>query len=214
MLCVRFSLANSFIFFIGLLCSTTLTQAEVTVELNQTDIVDGFTVYVLTATSDDSSENAVGIDAGLNPSTYTGFQGVNQIYTPSGLSTPSLEYVALAEMEGQDMTTDSHFLISTSQIVSVVPPFDGPEGQNSSLNGILAVTGAYQAPTQDFAQIAVKGTNLQVVPGLVPNAIATVDIKIGTSKGSGVIYQASIIPEPATLVILGIGALSVLHRRT
>lgn len=188
------------------------SSALISVDLVPTDVRNGFSIYTLTATSDDPSVLVAGIDAGGGSSTHTGFQGVNNVHVFGVLPTPTLNNVNIGATYQFDMSTDSHFLFLNSELVAAFAPYDGPAGESSTLNGLFWFP-EQQAQSVDIAQIVIKGTNLKVLPYIVGEANATVDVIITDSTGGPTPAQFSVVPEPTSLSLLGLGGLILIRRR-
>jgi len=127
----------------------------------------------------------------------TGFDGefggpMNQIKYGT-LYTPTLDNASQLADPGQD----SHFLFLNAELL-----IDTVAETANSLTGVFGVKESYRAESLEFAQIVLAdGASIPLIG------------EVGTVAGGSPVDISTIIPEPASMSLLGLGALAIIRRR-
>ena len=149
-----------------------------------------------------------GITGGLTGITTLG-NSLHQVWEFGASPTPTNTLIVPANSIFQPI--DTHFLVNNASIISLSAPSEnrpvtdvtehGLAGYGKSLTGIFALTGA-PASTWDFAY-------------LVTPLGATINLDFRLGDGGGqlpselVSMSFAVVPEPASLVLLAVGAIGV-----
>jgi hypothetical protein len=171
------------------LLAAQLSYAGVTVEVEPgVSVGGGLTSYTVNLVADSPTDWVAAFDGG--------FSGpMSQFKVASILDTPTLT-IANALSAGEK-SQDSHFLFLDTQLLPETPPAETA----NSLTGVFAVNVPDRAESLEFAQIVLADGDSIALTGEVAN-------------GDGDLFDVStVIPEPATMSLLGLGALAIIRRR-
>jgi hypothetical protein len=151
------------------------------------DAGGGLTRYTVHLVANSSADAVVAFDGG--------FSGpMNQVLF-GGAPTPTLDFFSF--MTPTEKAQDSHFLFLLAELDQATPPAE----TSNSLTGIFGIKPAFRQTELPFAQIVLADGDSITLTGEVAN-------------GAGDAFDVStVIPEPATMSLLGLGALAIIRRR-
>jgi hypothetical protein len=173
------------------LLAAQLSYAGVTVEVEPgVSVGSGLTSYTVNLIADSPADEVAAFDGGFSGA-------MNQVGAFSGaLPTPTLDNVN-AYLTPTEKSQDSHFLFLIDQLVIETAPAETA----SSLTGVFGVKVPDRAESLEFAQIVLADGD-------------SVELTGTASNGAGDAFDVStVIPEPATMSLLGLGALAIIRRR-
>ena len=171
------------------LLAAQLSYAGVTVEVEPgVPVGAGLTSYTVNLVADSATDWVAAFDGGFSGA-------MNQIKVAGVVATPTLDMAGL--LTPTEASQDSHFLFLNSQLTSVTTPAETA----NSLTGVFAVNVPDRAESLEFAQIVLADGDSIALTGEVAN-------------GAGDLFDISTtIPEPASMTLLGLGALAIIRRR-
>ena len=183
----------------------------------------GWTSYLITATTTDGSK-ITGFDLGGSVgSVLTGITGsLLQNWTPRSTKTGTVydpTPIEAGQVNGNDWGIDSHILIgSNSMVVNAAPAEDSnlinPPG--APANDAFDQYGTGTSITGSFGIQAVdQASSMNLAYVVVPTGFEF-NMQIATDAGGGTkstLVGVVGVPEPASLGLLGLGALLMLRRR-
>jgi hypothetical protein len=171
------------------LCAASVAQAGVTVEVGPgVDVGPGLTSYTVNLVADSPTDWVAGFDGGF-------FGAMNQIKYVGVVDTPTLDFAD--DLSPLDESRDSHFLFLNADLLSETAPAE----DTVSLTGVFSINPGVRAGTLSLAQIVLAdGETVELV-----GAVGTV--------GEELLDVSTTIPEPATMILLGVGAMAMIKRR-
>jgi hypothetical protein len=153
------------------------------------DVGGGLVSYTVHLVADTEADMLAAFDG-----TFSGT--LNQVFAFGGaLDTPTLDNVSY--LPAEDAAKDTHFMLEDDELLVVTDPNE----TESTLNGVFSVAVASRSLDLVIAQIVLAAGDTAELSGLGANA-----------AGDKFDISAT-IPEPATLSLLGIGALALIRRR-
>ena len=172
------------------LLAAQLSYAGVTVEVEPgVSVGSGLTSYTVNLVADPGTDAVAAFDGGFSGA-------MNQVLAGGFLDVPSLEDAGF--LTPTEKSQDSHFLFMDADLTAIV---DLPAETSNSLTGIFGITVASRKTELPFAQIVLADGDSIALIGEVAN-------------GTGDIFDVSTtIPEPATMSLLGLGAVAIIRRR-
>jgi hypothetical protein len=171
------------------LCAVSVAQAGVTVEVGPgVDVGAGLTSYTVNLVADSPTDWVAGFDGGF-------FGAMNQIQAGGFLPTPTLTSAGF--LTPTEKSQDSHFLFLDTDLLSETAPAE----DTVSLTGVFSINPGVRAESISLAQIVLAdGETVELV-----GAVGTV--------GEELLDVSTTIPEPATMILLGVGAMAMIKRR-
>ena len=193
---------------LAVLCMVTAAQAAVNVNIvNNGAPAAGLTSYTVQLVADTPAEATTAFDGRFDGD-------MNQVWELSGVvKTPALDR-AVGPMTPVEEASDSHFLFLLNQLTVVDTPLeDGPgagtylagdDGAGGVKNAVFGLKPATVQQTLDLAQIVISD-----------NAVNPVYLNGLLSDGAGAktILDQVLIPEPASMALLGLGGVVALIKR-
>jgi hypothetical protein len=146
-------------------------------------VIDIGGAYEVHLVADAAADIVTAIDGGFSGS-------MAQVLAFGALPTPDLTYAGLA-----DLSADSHFNLLPADMITV----NAPAETATTLAATVGIQPAKQALDLNLAQIV---------------ALGEVTYAFEVSNGAGQkTLLTGVIPEPATMALMGLGALGLLRRR-